>query len=522
MPRLKQPKTLTKLALEGVGTFYEGVCHLALSTPREYVTEEGSEKESLKNRISALQELLFTCVPWFHHDELVNIIVDHSDVLIEKAKRRYQNAISATNFVFEVHIVLGHAMVILYPGLKHLIISRYPKLMRDAVIHRLNALQSLEVLDLGSGSGGWLTISLTTFVVNGLQHMPNLVSFTLNSDCSDDVLRSLGKHCPKLRHLDVYGSQHVTDQGLAWIIFCKELRSINLFRTSVEVPGLALLLKELKYLQTLYRCNELGQVLEYMTGKYCNLTPLNLREFRCRDASQVQMKLLAKLCPNVEYVSLFHDDRISDLGVLASLENLKVLHLLSADFYSDQVNLLLKRCGSRLSELHMEHVDEIDTFALMDIAQICPNLTSLKFFNCEFHNYGTFQFRTFEIAPFQNLQQLVCVCDCDVEQTVFLLQHCYDIEEIILGPHVGLNDECLSSTLQRNSMQKLTKFHMRHTNHLSLASVYALIDTCPNLQSLTQLEGWNKISNEELENLRAYIRSQNIDLDTNPGLHAIT
>lgn len=224
------------------------------------------------------------------------------------------------------------------------------------------------------------------------------------------------------------------------------------------------------------------------------------------------------MCPKVEHVSLFHDVQISDFTVLTTLDNLKEVKLSSCAFYSDFIHQLLEVRGCTLTTLHLEHVEEIDLNALMYVSQFCSLLKNLVLYNCDFVDQSLPSPRRLNVKPFQYLERVFWVVDCAVNHLEFLLLHSVNIKYIHLGSSTGITHASIVKILAANPMKHLEELRILYSYDMSIQTVQLLLANCTNLRVLSELEGWQDISIEEMNEFRKYIHTIKTDLDIRPTL----
>ena len=233
--------------------------------------------------------------------------------------------------------------------------------------------------------------------------------------------------------------------------------------------------------------------------------------------SHHQLKLLSSMCPYLTNVSIYVDEDMGDLLTpLTVLEQLTELKLLACNFYNDRVDSLLLKSGHRLQTLHLEHIDELDMNALCCIAENCPNLARLVFFSCDFvENFGSsLAEKKFILPPFEKLQSLVCVSESAPNIIEFLLVHAKNLKSVQFGSTAWFNDDTVTKVLAKGALKFVEEIRILRSYELTMLAVSALLDTCPNLHILAEMDGWEGIGQIELAQLRKRIKDENLDLDT--------
>lgn len=519
MPRRKTPGTLQNLALKSIRnvvlTFGQQMIHLIADATHENA-EEGTVL--LQNSLERLNGVLYANVPWYLFDKMSQVVLETVQELIIETRAYFDHCLPISIFVARMNVVVKMTLVAIHPQLRSIDFSSWPKVMRNVLYQNLSKMTGLEVLNLGSGSGGWETSDIEKSILSGVVQMKNLVSLCLCFDCTDHILSVVGQNCTLLQKLDVTSSRSVTDRSVPALLNCSKLKQLLLYRTSVTVDGYAVLLSSLPHLEDLGRCDEYGYILERirLSGKFQG--PFKLRSFQSRDVTTSHLHLLIELCPQVTHVSIFHDERISDLTVLSHLDQLTELKLLSCDFFSDNIKALLEAKGSHLTWLHLEHVEEIDLNALIYISQYCPLLKKLVLYNCEFMDHTSVSLKTLHIPPFRHLERITCIADCAQAHLEFLLSNCFNIRFIQLGSSTGIGDAIMAKVLALNPMKKLEELRILYSDDLSMRTVSLLMNHCDNLRVLSELESWQGITEPELVAFRSEIVEKNIDLDIRPTL----
>lgn len=513
MPKLKQPKSLEKLALKAL-VYY--LCDLGeklmpiISTIAKCEAQKSSD--ILESRVRILQKYFAYNVPCFLYDHLCGEVFIEVPQMIERIKSQLRPRSSMGEFLSKVNVAVSLTEVIISSNLKRLNFEIMPKMIRHVYYNKLAQLTGLEHLNLGSLSGGWKTSDMEPTVLEGVRQMVNLKTFCLNYDCTDNILLALAETCPKLHTLDISSSKCITNDSMNILFRFKNLRNVQLYRTSVSMEGYINLFLRLPYLEDVGRYDEIGRCLEYLEH-YPQHQTFHLKKFTSRFVTTKFLQILAEHCPNIYFVSIFHNVLLCDLMQLTAINKLQDLRLLSCDFFADQIRDVLHVKGCNLTHLHLEHVDEIDMNALMYISQYCPDLNVLTFYNCEMISSTSMYIQKPAIPPFMNLQRLTLVAACELFHLEFLLSSCFHIKCIILGTMVPTDDYTFNRILSKNPMAHLEELSIVCSDGLTIATVYKLLEICPCLTVLNELDEWQCISQNELETLKMYIKLNNLDLN---------
>lgn len=520
MPRKHQVHKLVDLALHSIGEFViifgrsltKHICVISKANP-----EYGHAK--LHSMLEFMKHLLSYNIPRHLYDKMSRTVLTAIVNLVKETRGTYNDYALTTTFLSEITVALHLTEVVVDTHLRMIEFSAWPKIMRHILYNKLPDMIGLEVLDLGSGSAGWRTSDIEKVIISGITAMPNLVCFVLCFDCTDNIIAALAQNCKKLQQLDVTASKSVTERSIGPLLSCKYLKEIKLCKTSVTVSGYATLFLEHLNIEDIGRCDEFGYVLENIHQKDINsASSFHIKKFECRNLNAEHLYLLIDMCPYITSLCILRDERIMDLTILAALNYLKELKLLSCDFYTHGIKTLLEIKGCTIASLHLEHVDGIDLNALISISQYCPNINSLVFYNCELLEQGPVYPRKFAVSPFQNLERIKCVAECANMHLEFLLSYCKNIKFIQLGSSTGIGDETIRRIFSQNPMHKLEELKILYSHDLSMKTIQLLMQSCDNLYRLSELENWQGISPAELNMFREELKNTNINLDTSPSL----
>lgn len=523
MPTKKKVGTLLDLSLTGVIGFIE-TCTESVTQKSYWISThppvsgnlDYAEKRAgdyIDKAVDWLRTYLFTSVPWYHYQGLVDLFITWLTKAVHLSKAIFRRSNSPPESVHHAHVLVRFIHLVIHPRVKSLDLSTMPKVLRDALYRQLDHMSGLEVLNLGSGNGE--SSRQNSFL--SLARLINLTSLSLVSDCQNETLAIIGQNCSKLKFLDICSSGGITEQGTTWLLLCQNLEYLNLFQTSQSVAGYAQLLQGLPKLKNIGRCDAFGQVMEYLARYRSVPAVLPITHLHSRDMSYQQLQLAVKFCPYTEHVNLYVDEDLGHLLTpLARLQHLKELKLLACNFYSDRVDRLVRDQGHNLTLLHLEHVDELDMSALRLIAECCPNLQKLVFFSCDFvENFGPpLTNQVFLEPPFCKLHSLVCVSESAPNVIEFLLTHAENLKSVQFGSTAWFNDQIVTNVLSRNALKKIEEIRILRSYELTMGAVQALLLACPRLKVLAEMDGWEGITEQELLRLRDDIKRNNWELDT--------
>ena len=105
------------------------------------------------------------------------------------------------------------------------------KMLRSKLFDLLPGFRGLQILKLGSGSGGVSEVYHAKFL-SGIAPMRHLVHFSLTYDCTDEIIKQLQRNCRRtLKILDVEYSFRVTDASVNDMLKCDKLIQLHIFHT---------------------------------------------------------------------------------------------------------------------------------------------------------------------------------------------------------------------------------------------------------------------------------------------------
>lgn len=517
MSRHKQPEPLEKMAIIRLGDW------VALQAERAMLPIAAmSQKDmtgaqaKLSNQIDYLRSYLECNIPWMLHDSVVTEAIRALSELLDKTKRSLGFRGSMGKFVNQMNVIVRTSEILFTKNLTIVSMDIIPKMLRPSFYTKLFMLKGLVHLNLGSLSGGWKTADMERAIISSLKELHFLKYLFINYDCTDNILKCLSQNCQFIEKLDVSCSKCITNDSIDILCTLNRLRSVQLYRTFVSLEGFVKLLLYCENLEDIGRCDDIGKVLEYIDVTYSATKQFMIKTFVSRYATENQLQLTVQMCPYIRSISVFHNTLQSNLMMLVGLRDLRDLKLLSCEFYADQIKHILQVKGCNLASLHLEHVDQIDLNALMYISQMCPCLESLTLYNCTLIQHTSLYTKKLEIPPFRNLKRLTLVSKCTDEQLLFLVTNCLNVEFIHFGTAVQLTDELMIKILDINPLIYLKEIRILQTDTLTMISVDQLIQSCLNLEVLVELESWSLLTDLDRDNVRNYIKINNLKIDTAP------
>ena len=116
--------------------------------------------------------------------------------------------------------------------------------------------------------------------------------------------------------------------------------------------------------------------------------------------------------------------------------------------------------------------------------------------------------------PFRHLENLICISETAPNVIEFLLVLADNLKRIQFGSTAWFNDTTVTNILERGALKHIAEIRILRSYELTMQAVNQLITECPNLTLLSEMDGWEGITEEELRRLRERIKAENLDLDT--------
>ena len=116
--------------------------------------------------------------------------------------------------------------------------------------------------------------------------------------------------------------------------------------------------------------------------------------------------------------------------------------------------------------------------------------------------------------PFRHLENLICISETAPNVIEFLLVSADKLKRIQFGSTAWFNDTTVTNILERGALKHIEEIRILRSYELTMQAVNQLITECPHLTLLSEMDGWEGITEEELRRLRERIKTENLDLDT--------
>ena len=256
---------------------------------------------------------------------------------LDAATRIYKNSWTRTtdNRVFTkvLYGIIKFTELAVFPSKKILLLDQVPQILRNKLYCHVPQMSHIVILNLGSGSGGTVTDAFEDKFIVGISSLHQLQQLTLRYDCTDRILEATAKCCKKtLVLLDVERSLKVTDIGAEHILHCTQLRSLDIFHTSISIEGKAKILFGLPLLEDIPRGDFLCEALEHVEEENPEkLSTLNISGFWASEEyffhSTDQLELVSKLCPSIQRMLFMFNNQESMFRDIIAFNQLKEVDL---------------------------------------------------------------------------------------------------------------------------------------------------------------------------------------------------
>ncbi|XP_057659628.1 uncharacterized protein LOC130895956 [Diorhabda carinulata] len=372
------------------------------------------------------------------------------------------------------------------PGLKTLII---PQMANNEVLEAINTLEYLTVLDISGES---------YFTVNGIKKLSNKTLQVLDLGyagdscfCQEDELEE-----PELEEEE--GSEDEEN----------EEEELNEFEDGTEERDFQLLaeiIENLPALISLKTYSFTGNAISVLKGMNPNYKT-NLKFLHDSNTSVDIMDSVVSLCPDLEDIHLeeAESDVLEDLYKLSKLNTLQLTKC-----YIDEFLFSLDIFGGQLQVLKLNNMTETH----LDLSDLCisaPNLHTIELYQMKlaFTNKDNY---------FGNLNNMdFSYCETTSDTMLSVLRNSPSLKVFrVLECLVNLSDKDIFDLCSERKLESLEKLWFSSAGTLTAASVEMLMESCPNLVQIGELDGWD-VTKEDMVDLRAVIKATNIDLKITP------
>ena len=351
--------------------------------------------------------------------------------------------------------------------------------------------------------------------------------------CSDSVLENIAKHCPNIKNLNVEGCSQITDRGIEGLVLAADvssrqalnITSINASSTSATRKSLWTLLDSLPLLLSLSfaRIKTTARKCVSDDTLLMNINIVQL-QLQCLDISDTsvefdQLKLVLDSCPRLIELKLtipscengYADSFKTFCESLKNLSKLKSLGISILDeprpqpFVFEWFGSFLQENGHQLESLELNGPVELSLhivclyccslkqLVLCDCQLVQPFLPSLEKQHCKTNtgcDFSTFSdFCSLEYIDLDKVQFKEISLHEKQELLYRLLAFLPCLRRLSLKS-VPIEESVLIRILHTPSGVDLQKLVLSCYDNITVKTIHAITDICPNLNTLELFHCW--------------------------------
>lgn len=453
------------------------------------------DKHGKFDKLEELQEFLHPDLPQPLSNAVTSAILEAITTLISQAKCTY-DGFSKSGDDSCRDVVEKLISISLHGQMSHVDLLQWPWIIGEILLKNLEKFQHMEVLKLWPGSWSPLWSTVVERLESGCCSLKNLVSFSMRCHCTDMILQVMA-NCTRLKYLDVMSSVEVTDMCVTSVLQIKNLKVINMCSTSLTSDGYTKLLIGLPRLRKLVWFDLNGQALASM-----ETSPLSLQSYEASRVSVHQLIIMVQMCPFLTQIS-FHKVE-ADLSVLGALKHLREIKIAHCNAINSNLKGLLEVVGFNIMSLELHEVGDVD---LLMIGVLCVNLKRMGLI-CEFQSSES-PFFGIKTPLFKELEDL----RFGSKYSECLFFNCTNIRKIEISRCGNLSDDIFAALLRRNPLKQLEVLSICHSGHLSMNTVYLLLELCDKLRVLEGLDSWGGITKSQVMELCTEMKRRNMEIE---------
>jgi hypothetical protein len=339
-------------------------------------------------------------------------------------------------------------------------------------------------------------LSYMQLFVERIQILTHLQEFRFHVGCTTEILIELSKYCPLLNSISVKGSRRVDDKCVRHLLKLRHLLTLNLANTSVSRNSYKALLSGLPEIQNVTWFRPIDPVLRNLTT---NLPSVTTFTGNISDA-----ELLVHKCPNItELTLLFIIEDITDLGKLNSVATLSI-H--GGNCIAIRLNIVITILGPTLAVLKLNHVRNIN---ISDLIEFCDVLSSLNISSCHVIYGGMLDP---ELPHFQNLKELRLSHNWGPFDFCSVLHLYVNLNVLRVVGMEQVTSTSISRTVTAGGLRHVTEFFVNFCGDMSMDTVWLLLQNCPGLTELGNINGWSHVTEDEMEMFLNFLKNNNLSL----------
>ena len=172
-----------------------------------------------------------------------------------------------------------------------------------------------------------------------------------------------------------------------------------------------------------------------------------------------EIELVAASCPNIRKLCFKYNPKfLTDFAELSVFENLSILEVWGGEYFSSNLFLLLETIGQNLTFLHLSHVEQLSSQAVVHLASQCSELREIKLDNCVFETDQTENFEIDKVPYLLKLKVLSVLNFIPKEIFILLVTRALNLETLVLDAFVDVTEKIMLQVLEQNKFERLQDF----------------------------------------------------------------
>jgi hypothetical protein len=512
MLRHRQPESLTELALRSIADFVYQMGQHCIKAPGYAVSEnpegrsfgnlstdsfhdiEETSQHSFSSQVhyynwNALQQFLQPGLPRILASKVSSYVLDALTHLINENECFCHDAVMIDHDP-SIDFIDMLVLKVVQPHMSELVLSHYPDYLCLVLCKQLHRLSELKVLKIHAIPTKSIKLTVRDVVGSNIRSLRNLIVFSYAKHCTDSILRVLSDHCWQLEHLNVMFSKKVTNQSVESLKKFQNLKTLNIWGTSINRPY------SYQLLDVLLKLEDFSSDQEFMLAGVTE-HPLVLKSLRT--TSFINLRDLTMSCLYLTRLTLYVVK--CDLTCLAELTTLRELTVGTCTF--SVIKTYLKLAGGQLTLLKLKEVYAVD----MEFITYCTQLKTLRVSVCKFISHSG----DLSSLHYKNLEHLT-IRDSFVflNNHEILLSAYTKLRTLKLLQHPVLRNEVIVDAITAGNWSQMEVVCFNECVEVEMLEY--IVNNCYNLRKVIY-----KIAEDpdspELQRLEQYVKQNNLDIE---------
>ncbi|XP_021920412.1 uncharacterized protein LOC110830161 isoform X1 [Zootermopsis nevadensis] len=495
MLRRRQPESLTQLALRSIADFVYQMSQQCITTltNRRYGVAKFYwnlvSSQAHNCNWDELQQFIQPGLPRILASKVSSHLLD---TLSQVAKENKYLCFYDAMIAHDCDTILFDMLVlaVIHPCMAKLVLQRCPDSLCLILCKQLHRLTELKVLKIHAIPTKSIKLAVRNVIVSNMGFLRNLVVFNYVKHCTDSVLEVAACHCRQLEHLSVMFSKKVTAQSVESVKKFQNLKTLNIWGTSITKEYCSQLLDTLLKLEDFSSDQE--DVLEGVSQLPLVLKSLTTTHFK-------NSHDLASLC-HLSHLTLHGVD--CDLICLKALTNLRELAVSNCRFSCIETFLMSR--GEQLTLLKLKEVSGVT----MECITYC---TRLKTLHLSVHSY-TLHIDDLSLLHYKNLEHLAVrgyyLMSYDILLSVYT-----KLKTLKLSQAHVLQKEVIVNAITAGRWKQMEVVNFDRC--VKVESLMYIVQNCYNLKKIIYKVKENLESSELLNlcGLETYLKENNLDIE---------